>query len=320
MLLAPLLVFAQTLPDLSGTLVVANQQSHSASLIGLKDGRTVATLDTGVGPHEAAVSPDGRTAVVSQYGDREHVGNTLVVIDIAGAKVIKTVSTGDATRPHGVAFLDNDTVIATSETTQRLVVVNLKEGKVERSMSTGQPGTHLFGMPKDRKTVFAASIPVGIVTKFDAASGEKLGEAKVGKGSEGIGVSPDGHWVVTANRGEQTLSLVNAEKMTVERTIPAPGLPYRVAFSPDSKRFYVPNPGASGVMVGTIEKPEEVRSIKIDGAPGGIAIEPKGRYAFVTVLDKAQVAVVDLEKETVVATYKTEQSPDGVAYSSFLNA
>ncbi|RYG23437.1 hypothetical protein EON82_14030, partial [bacterium] len=216
MLLPVLVLAAQAFPNIGGTLVVANQQSHTASLISLKDGHTVATLETGVGPHEAAVSPDGKTAVVTQYGNKEHVGSNLVVIDIPTAKVTKTVSTGDATRPHGVAFLDNDTVIATSETTNRLVVVNLKTEKVDRSLRTGQPGTHLFAMPNDRKVAYAANIPVGTVTKFDLSTGAKVGEVKVGKGSEGIGVSPNGLWLVTGNRGEETLSFVDAGKMTFE--------------------------------------------------------------------------------------------------------
>lgn len=313
MLLPVLAIAAQAFPNIGGTLVVANQQSHTASLISLKDGHTVATLETGVGPHEAAVSPDGKTAVVTQYGDREHVGSNLVVIDIATAKVVKTVSTGDATRPHGVAFLDNDTVLATSETTQRLVVVSLKTDKVERSLRTDQPGTHLFALPSDRKFAYAANIPVGIVTKFDLATGTKIGEIKVGRGSEGIGASSDGRWVVTGNRGDQSLSLVDTAKMAVDKTLPAPGIPYRVAF--DAQRFYVCNPGAGGIMAFKMDSLDAPKSITIDGAPGGIAIDPKGRYAFVTVLDKAQVAIVDLKTDTVVATAATGQSPDGIAYS-----
>lgn len=303
------------LPPLTGTLVVANQASHSASLVSLKDGQTVATIETGPGPHEAAVSPDGKTAVVTGYGDREHMGSTLIVIDIPTASLVKTVSTGEYTRPHGAAFLDNDTVIVTSETTKKLVVVILKTGKVERTMATDQPLSHLLTLPKDRKTVYAASIPVGIVTKFDAATGKRLGEATVGKGSEGVGVSPDGRWVVTANRTDQTLSVVDAEKMRATETLPAKGLPYRVAFTPDSGRFVVPNPGTGGLMVFDLHHLDAPQTILTDGAPGGVAIHPDGRYAFVTLLDKAAVAVVDLKERKVVATLPVESSPDGVAYS-----
>ena len=42
-----------------GTLVVLNKAEASASLIDLASGEVVATLPTGVGPHEVAASYDG---------------------------------------------------------------------------------------------------------------------------------------------------------------------------------------------------------------------------------------------------------------------
>ena len=46
----------------SGTVLVANQQSASATIIDLAT-RAETTLDVGIGPHEAAISPDGRWGV-----------------------------------------------------------------------------------------------------------------------------------------------------------------------------------------------------------------------------------------------------------------
>jgi len=48
----------------SGTLIVLNKAEASASLIDLASGEEILRLETGVGPHEVAVSPDGKTAVV----------------------------------------------------------------------------------------------------------------------------------------------------------------------------------------------------------------------------------------------------------------
>ena len=53
-----------------GTLIVINKSDATATFFSLKTGETIATLGTGVGPHEAAVSPDGKTAVASNYGER----------------------------------------------------------------------------------------------------------------------------------------------------------------------------------------------------------------------------------------------------------
>lgn len=71
-------------PVAAGTLVVANKAEATVSLVDVASGEVVATLPTGAGPHEVAVSPDGRTALVADYGGREP-GRTLTVIDLTPA-------------------------------------------------------------------------------------------------------------------------------------------------------------------------------------------------------------------------------------------
>ncbi len=51
----------------TGTLIVLNKDGASASLRDRATGEEFARLDTGVGPHEVAVSPDGRIAVVDVH-------------------------------------------------------------------------------------------------------------------------------------------------------------------------------------------------------------------------------------------------------------
>ena len=88
--------------------------------------KTVATLAVGTGPHEVAISPDGRWAVVTVYGDRTSIGNTLAVIDLAAPTpaVVRTIDLGEYHRPHGAAFIqDGRKLVVTSESSQRLVIV-----------------------------------------------------------------------------------------------------------------------------------------------------------------------------------------------------
>lgn len=44
----------------TGTLLVLNKSDNTVSMIDLASRKVLATLPTGVGPHEAAVSPDAR--------------------------------------------------------------------------------------------------------------------------------------------------------------------------------------------------------------------------------------------------------------------
>jgi len=54
---------------LTGTVVVVNQASDSVSLIDLKTMEAYRHVPVVGGPHEAAASPDGRSVLVTNYGE-----------------------------------------------------------------------------------------------------------------------------------------------------------------------------------------------------------------------------------------------------------
>src|SRR4029450_3681577 len=91
----------------AGHVLVANQQSASASLIDLATS-TARVIPVGVGPHEAVIAPSGRVAVVTVYGVAGAPGNELAVIDVPKGVVSRTISLGQYTRPHGAMFLPGD--------------------------------------------------------------------------------------------------------------------------------------------------------------------------------------------------------------------
>src|SRR5689334_10520463 len=99
----------------AATLIVANKAEATVSLIDLASGKVAATLPVGTGPHEVAVSPDGRLALIANYGTGQQPGSSLTLIDVPGAKVVKTIGLGEHLKPHGMAFLGNDRALVTSE-------------------------------------------------------------------------------------------------------------------------------------------------------------------------------------------------------------
>src|SRR5688500_15126329 len=78
----------------TGTLLVLNKSDDTVSFIDLASSEVKVTLPTGDGPHEVAVSDDGKTAVVANYGDSAKPGNSLSVIDVPGKKVLRTIDLG----------------------------------------------------------------------------------------------------------------------------------------------------------------------------------------------------------------------------------
>ncbi len=150
-------------PGLTGTVVVVNKQDNDASFIDLESGKIVASAPTGIGPHELVISPDGRLAVVTNYGSGS--ANTLTVFDIASASTVRTIDLGRFTRPHGIAFMpDGDLVAVTSESTSNVVLVRVSDGHILANISTDARGSHMLGVTVDGESIWTGDMGSNTVT------------------------------------------------------------------------------------------------------------------------------------------------------------
>jgi YVTN family beta-propeller protein len=68
-----------------------------------------------------------------------------------------------------------------------------------------------------------------MLVALDTATNEFSGSVKVGARPWGVGISPDGKRLYTANGPSGDISVVNADTMTVEKTIKAGKSPWGVA-------------------------------------------------------------------------------------------
>jgi DNA-binding beta-propeller fold protein YncE len=307
-----------------GYLVVANQADATAELIDLKAGKSLKKIPTGIGPHEAAISDDGRLAAITNYGSGPNPGNSLTIAAIPSGEVVKTISLGEYTRPHGIAWLDGDRVLVTSETTRNVVQVNVAEGKVEKAFPTGNPGSHMLALDRAGKRVYTANIPAANVTAIDLRTGQKIGDVPTAQASEGIALSPDGKWIVTGNRSG-SISIIEAKAMKKVKDIPCEGVPYRAGFTPDGKRALIPCPMSKELVVVDMAKLEIEKRIKTSTEPGnpqaplagprGVAVHPNGKWAYLTLNESLSAGIVDLEKLELAGQVGVGASPDGIAFT-----
>src|ERR1700741_368197 len=85
----------------SGHILVANQQAASATIVDLAT-NTITHIPVGNGPHEAAISPDGKWGFISVYGlgGAANAGNQIAVIDMAGEKGARLIEPGKDNGPQ----------------------------------------------------------------------------------------------------------------------------------------------------------------------------------------------------------------------------
>ncbi len=318
----------------SGTFLILNKSDATATLLDRATGEARATIPTGTGPHEAAVSADGKTAVACNYGSGPQPGSTLTVIDLPSRAKIRDIDLGEYQRPHGIVWISSSAVLVTSETKKALLEVDVFQGKVIRAIETGQQVSHMVAVTPDRSRAFVANIGSGSVTAIDLAKGAALKSIPTGAGSEGIDVSPDGKEVWVGNRQGDSIAIVDALTLEVKATIPCATFPIRVKFTPNGRSVLVSNAQSGDVAVFDSATRKEVRRIALAGkategaegrlfgrqfgdspVPVGILVTPDGKNAVIACANADVLAVLDLEKWVVSGQLQAGHEPDGMAFS-----
>jgi YVTN family beta-propeller protein len=325
------LVGASSLAVAQGpALVVLNKAEASASIISLRDGRTIATMPVGDGPHEVAVSPDGNWAVAANYGGRT-AGNSLTVLDLRNRKAVRTIDLGTYARPHGIAWMpDGKRVVVTSEQAKALVIVDVPNGKIDRAIETGQPG-HLMTLAKDGHRAWTANIASGSVSLVDLDKGTVVKTVVTGRGPEGHDVSPNGRELWAADRTLNRITVLDANTLDSLATIPTGEFPNRVHFTPDGKWVLVSNIRSGTVDVidaatrrtvdhitfafdSTKANPTMLGAMGRTPQPEGILISPDGKRAWIALSAMNRIAEVDIASRRVLRYITTGQEPDGMGY------
>ncbi len=309
-------------PNLTGTVVAVNQQSDSVTLIDLKTMEAYRHVPVVGGPHEAAVSPDGRSVLVTNY-NKQGVGQqkTLSLLALPSGDTIKTIDLGEYRAPHDVRWVDSTHVVVTSEANQALLLVNVTTGGIDRVFKTEAGVSHMLALSTDRTRLYCSNMRDGSVSAFDFKTGAKIKDVKTGKECEGVGVTPDGRWVWAGNRAEDTISIIDTRTLEVARQIPSKGFPYRVQFTPDGKFALIPHAQASSLVVADVAAQAIVKSIPLgltkvaQPSTAGVFAHPDNRHAFVTVRNDNSMLVLDLSTGETLARVEVQNSPDGVTYS-----
>ena len=325
---APLAAQAPT-----GTLIVLNKSDNTAMLLALPEGRVVATLPTGTGPHEVAVAPGGRWAVVSNYGDPQAPGHTLTLIDVRGGVVVRTVELG-AQRPHGLAWTpDGRTVLVTVETSRAVLPVDARHWTVGPALSTGQETSHMVAVSPDGRRAYVGNIGSGSVSALDLRAPGAPRITQTGRGTEGVAISPDGREVWAVNRSANTVSVLDARSLDTLATLPCADFPIRVKFTPDGRHVLVNAARSSDLHIfvaatrlsaGTVSFPlDTTRAVPTllgeqfarSAVPVGVLAAPGNAVAYVALSALGEVVEIDLGSRAVVRRFVVGHEPDGLGYS-----
>jgi YVTN family beta-propeller protein len=327
LLVALLAVWVRAPRVWADTVVVVCKSDFQLALVDPATETVLVKLSTGLGPHEVAVSPDGRTAYVSNFGrysvyppgDTAHdkAGHTITVVDLVDRKVTATFDLGTHTGPHGmIVSHDGKLVWATTETPQAVLELDSATGKILHAWNTTQERSHMIVVTPNETKFYVTNTVSGSVSVIDRSTGE-VKVLSTGPGTEGIAISPDGKEVWAASRLDDRISIISTATDKIVTSFPSGGKgPKRMDFTPDGTQVWVTNPSSNQATVFDARGRELIASLTLSKSPSGVSISADGRRAYITNANANELTFIDVAGRKILSALPIGTDPDGVAWSA----
>ena len=324
----------------SASLLVLSKQDHTLAIVDPSSLKVVAKAPVGNDPHEVIASTDGTTAYVSNYGGGAY--NTLAVIDLVAHKALPSIDLGPLRGPHGLTFVGGKTWF-TAEGAKAIGRYDPGAHKVDWILGTGQNRTHMIYVSDDEQKIVTTNVSSGTVSIIEQVAVQMprpprqagmppppggpgpSGPARmdwnqtvvrVGDGSEGFDVSPDGKEIWVANAQDGTISIIDFAGKKVIQTLAAHvNGANRLRFTPDGKHVLVSMLSGPDLVVLDAGARKEIKRIPIGHGAAGIEMQPDGSRAFVACTPDNYVAVIDLHSLEVTGHIQAGGQPDGMAWA-----
>ena len=320
------------LPAPAETLLVVRKSDDALDFVDPGSGLRLASVGLGHAPHEVSVSPDGRRAVVSNYGTREQPGSTLSLVDLEQPRELGRIELAPHTRPHGVAWFAPDRIAVTTEGSKHLLVVDPDSGRIVTAIETGQDASHMVAVSTDGDRAYVTNIGSGTTTAIDLGAGRKLADIATGAGSEALALTPDGRALWVAARADGHLAIVDTTSLEMTTRLPLPGIPIRIALTPDGRTAFVTCAGSSELVAFDVASRREIGRRKVDVplAPGagqrpfagiargsalpvGLRVSADGRSVHVAATMGDRVVRYDTATLEPLQVIEVGGEPDGLA-------
>ncbi len=270
----------------SDSILVVSAKENALVLKDPVSGERTAFFRVGTSPNAVAVSKDGRTAVVTNRGERIS-GTTICVVDLYATNLVRTiplevqtknpdrsVTTRFYHRPSGVTFVNS-------------------------------PSGHSSGA--DSRVLVSCAIE-GALLLVDLAEARVIGHCELeAADSHDVAVDHSGQFAYVANKGSGTVSVVQLDRMRLVGSIQAGGGPRGIAVHPKKDEIWVTNAATNSISVIDLKTQKESMEFACGAMPVDICFSADGALAYVVNTQEGDVSVIETETLRVHIVIKLER-------------
>ncbi|MBN1771022.1 MAG: YncE family protein [Deltaproteobacteria bacterium] len=255
--------------------------------------RVVTRATTGAQPKGVTLSPDGKTLLVTNFGQRE--GKNIYFYDAETLEQTATLDLESANVVESVWAPDGRTVYVSDFRNHQVLFIDPATHEVAKKVEVDHHPKVLVLTP-DGSKLFASCWAHGTVEAVDTATGESLGRVRVGSQPRGMAVTPDGTKLYVGNHGSHDVHEVDIATLTVLRTknLVDRSFPRHLLLDRAGARLYVSSIGKRAVYVLSTETLAIVDVIRVGECPKTIVFSPDEAWLYAADYCSHEVSVVDL--------------------------
>jgi YVTN family beta-propeller protein len=307
---ATTLLMAMTSPAAAAgqqTAYVLNYDSESITPINTNTNAPGTPITIAGGPAAIAITPDGKTAYVANYG----LTNSVTPIDTATNTVGTPISVGD--KPDAIAITpDGKTAYVVNQISKSVTPITLATNTTGTAIAVGD-GPSGIAITPDGKTAYVVNQDSNSVTPINIATNTAGTPITVGTSPSGIAITPDGTTAYVVNASSNSVTPIVTATNTAGAPITVGTSPSGIAISPDGTMAYVANAGADSVTPITIATNAPGTAIPVGTDPYWIAFIPNGKTAYVASFGANSVTPIDTATNTPGTAIPVGSEPLAVA-------
>jgi YVTN family beta-propeller protein len=150
-------------------------------------------------------------------------------------------------------------------------------------------------------------------------SGAVVARIKVGREPEGVGMSPDGQWVLVSNESDNSVSVIDIKTLKEVNHVTVGKRPRDMAFTPDGKAAYVSGEMDASLYRMSVPKGavERVVQLRQEARPMSVLLDARRNRLYMSTGRGGTVAVIDITgAPKLIKEVAVGKRPWGIALSA----
>lgn len=296
-------------------LLTVHKLSDTFGIYHAGTGAKEQSIAVGRKPHEFAVSADGRTAFVTNYGADTYTepppgGNSISIVDLVSRRAAGEIFLGEYHRPHGIERGKSGLFYVTTDFPASVLVVDGAKRKVLRAIPVDGKLPHMVQVDAAESWAFTANAGSGDLSLLSLREGRQVARIETGGVPMGFALARDEKTLFVATRTNDLIYRIDVPSRRISGSLKIAGNPVRLLLSPDETLLFatlIAGNSVAQIQTGVLR---ETRRVAVGARPEGMTLNSGGTFLYVSAQGDNKIVKLALPGLTPAQEITTENKPD----------